>query len=205
MLFAVRTMLELQDRMNTKVHPEWREQGFEWYRAAWIECAELMDHAGYKWWKHADPDLEQIQLEVVDIWHFGMSALLAQCSDMDTLAREISTDLDEEPREAVASLLEATEALAEVCLTSQSFSTPAFLSLMRSSGLSFDQLYRMYVGKNVLNFFRQDHGYKEGSYVKVWGGREDNEHLSDLLATMDVADDDFAESLYKGLVALYPG
>jgi len=205
MLFAVRIMLDLQDRMNTKVHPEWREQGFEWYRAAWIECAELMDHAGYKWWKHADPDLEQIQLEVVDIWHFGMSALLAQGSDIDTLAREISTDLDEEPREAVASLLEATEALAEVCLTTQSFSTPAFLSLMRASGLSFDQLYRMYVGKNVLNFFRQDHGYKEGSYVKVWGGREDNEHLSGLLATMDVADDDFAESLYKGLVALYPG
>ena len=205
MLFAVRIMLDLQDRMNTKVHPEWREQGFEWYRAAWIECAELMDHAGYKWWKHADPDLEQIQLEVVDIWHFGMSAMLAKCSDMDTLAHEISTDLDEGPREAVASVLEATEALAEVCLTTQSFSTPAFLSLMRASGLSFDQLYRMYVGKNVLNFFRQDHGYKVGSYVKVWGGREDNEHLSDLLATMDVADDDFAESLYKGLVALYPG
>ena len=158
MLFAVRTMLDLQDRMNTKVHPEWREQGFEWYRAAWIECAELMDHAGYKWWKHADPDLEQIQLEVVDIWHFGMSALLAQCSDIDALAREISTDLDEKPGEAVGSLLEATEALAQACLTTQSFSTPTFLSLMRASGLSFEQLYRMYVGKNVLNFFRQDHG-----------------------------------------------
>lgn len=205
MLFAVRTMLDLQDLMNTKVHPEWREQGFEWYRAAWIECAELMDHAGYKWWKHADPDLEQIQLEVVDIWHFGMSALLSQCSDIDTLAREISIDLDEKPRETVGSLLEATEALAQACLTTQSFSTSAFLSLMRASGLSFEQLYRMYVGKNVLNFFRQDHGYKEGTYVKVWGGREDNEHLSDLLAAMDVTNDDFAESLYKGLVALYPG
>lgn len=205
MLFAVRTMLDLQDRMNTKVHPEWRVQGFEWYRAAWIECAELMDHAGYKWWKHADPDLEQIQLEVVDIWHFGMSALLAQCSDIDALAREISTDLDEKPREAVGSLLEATEALAQACLTTQSFSTSAFLCLMRASGLSFEQLYRMYVGKNVLNFFRQDHGYKEGSYVKVWDGREDNEHLSDLLAAMDVTDDDFAESVHQGLVALYPG
>ena len=205
MLFAVRTMLDLQDRMNTKVHPEWREQGFEWYRAAWIECAELMDHAGYKWWKHADPDLEQIQLEVVDIWHFGMSALLAQRSDIDALAREISTDLEAKPGEAVGSLLEATEALAQACLTTQSFSTSAFLSVMRASGLSFEQLYRMYVGKNVLNFFRQDHGYKEGTYVKVWGGREDNEHLSDLLAAMDVTDDEFAESVYKGLVALYPG
>ena len=78
MLTAVQTMLDLQDKMNTKVHPKWREQGYEWYRAAWIECAELMDHAGYKWWKHAEPDIEQIQLEVVDIWHFGMSALLVE-------------------------------------------------------------------------------------------------------------------------------
>ena len=69
---------------------------------------------------------------------------------------------------------------------------------------SFDQLYRMYVGKNVLNFFRQDHGYKEGTYVKVWGGREDNEHLSDLLAVMDVAEDDFAESAVQGSCGAIP-
>ena len=37
-------MLELQDLMNTRVHQEWRAQGFEWHRAIWIECAELMDH-----------------------------------------------------------------------------------------------------------------------------------------------------------------
>ena len=82
MLTAVKTMLSLQDQMNTKVHPQWRSQGFEWYRAAWIECGELMDHAGYKWWKHAEPELEQIQLEVVDIWHFGMSALIVSEEDL---------------------------------------------------------------------------------------------------------------------------
>lgn len=26
----------------------------------------------------------------------------------------------------------------------------------------------------MLNQFRQDHGYKEGTYKKVWGGKEDN-------------------------------
>jgi hypothetical protein len=35
-------------------------------------------------------------------------------------------------------------------------------------------LYRLYVGKNILNQFRQDHGYKEGSYIKIWNGVEDN-------------------------------
>ena len=204
MLTAVQTMLDLQDKMNTKVHPEWREQGYEWYRAAWIECAELMDHAGYKWWKHVEPDIEQIQLEVVDIWHFGMSALLVSNEGTEALASRIVADLSA-GSVANLSLLEASEALASACITSESFSTSAFLNLMRASDLSFDQLYRMYVGKNVLNFFRQDHGYKDGSYVKVWDGREDNEHLSDILSRLDAADAGFADAVYAGLEAAYPG
>lgn len=204
MLTAVLTMLDLQDKMNTKVHPNWREQGYEWYRAAWIECAELMDHAGYKWWKHAESDIEQIQLEVVDIWHFGMSALLVGNEDTEALAGIIVADLNA-TSDANLSLLEASEALASACITSESFSTPAFLNLMRASDLTFDQLYRMYVGKNVLNFFRQDHGYKDGSYVKVWNGREDNEHLSDILNGLDARDENFADAVYRGLNDRYPG
>ena len=204
MLTAVQTMLDLQDKMNTKVHPKWREQGYEWYRAAWIECAELMDHAGYKWWKHAEPDIEKIQLEVVDIWHFGMSALLVGNKDTDALAATIVEDLCAES-DASLSLLGASEALASVCIASESFSTSAFLNLMRASDLSFDQLYRMYVGKNVLNFFRQDHGYKDGSYVKVWDGREDNEHLSEILSLLDASDAGFAHAVYQGLSDSYPG
>ena len=203
MLTAVITMLDLQDKMNTKVHANWRTQGYEWYRAAWIECAELMDHAGYKWWKHAEPDIEQIQLEVVDIWHFGMSALLVGSEDNEALADDIVADLSAPPSSSM-SLLGASEALASACITSESFSTPDFLNLMRASDLTFDQLYRMYVGKNVLNFFRQDHGYKDGTYVKVWDGREDNEHLSDILSRLDPTDANFADAVYLGLSQAYP-
>ena len=53
----IQTMLELQNAMNAKVHADWREQGFEWYRAIWVECAELMDHYGWKWWKKQSPDI----------------------------------------------------------------------------------------------------------------------------------------------------
>lgn len=49
------TMLELQGDMNTKVHADWQQQNFEWYRAIWVECAELLDHYGWKWWKKTDP------------------------------------------------------------------------------------------------------------------------------------------------------
>ena len=51
--------------------------------------------------------------------------------------------------------------------------------------LPFDELFRLYVGKNVLNEFRQDHGYKSGTYLKTWAGREDNEHLIELLDEID--------------------
>ena len=40
------TMADMQDEHNVLVHPQWREQGFEFYRAMWLECAEMLDHFG---------------------------------------------------------------------------------------------------------------------------------------------------------------
>ena len=73
----IKEMLDLQNKINEKVHPHWREQNFEWYRAIWVECAELLDHYGWKWWKKQSPNQAQIELELVDIWHFGLSILLS--------------------------------------------------------------------------------------------------------------------------------
>jgi hypothetical protein len=79
-----------------------------------------------------------------------------------------------------------------------------FANLMFAVDMSFDELYRHYVGKNVLNFFRQDHGYKAGTYVKVWDGREDNEHLTEVLATVEIDAEDFPDQVYAALASRYP-
>jgi hypothetical protein len=71
-------------------------------------------------------------------------------------------------------------------------------------GMNIDDLYRGYVGKNTLNFFRQDHGYKDGSYIKVWNGKEDNEHLVDVVKNLDTEHAGFAKLVYQGLEARYP-
>ena len=97
----------------------------------------------------------------------------------------------------------ATEALAQHALETKGFSVPLFHTLMRACDLSADALYRHYVGKNVLNFFRQDHGYKDGTYVKEWQGREDNEHLSELLESLDTAAAGFPEAVYEALASRY--
>jgi len=201
---ALRTMLSMQDRMNTRVHPDWISQEFAWYRALWIECAELIEHYGYKWWKKQSPDLEQVQLEVIDIWHFGLSALFASGDSIDAMAAHIAAEVGDFQAEGLG-VREATEALALHALQSKGFSPARFWELMLASGLDFERLYSAYVGKNVLNFFRQDHGYQDGSYHKQWQGREDNEHLVEVLATLDSTASDYADRVYTALQARYPG
>ena len=75
-----------------------------------------------------------------------------------------------------------------------------FFDLVVMSGLDLESLYKLYVGKNILNQFRQDHGYKEGSYIKVWAGEEDNVIMKRILEeNSDIKPDE----LYKKLTKLY--
>jgi hypothetical protein len=195
-------MLEMQDAMNSKVNPAWRDAGNAWYRAIWTECAEMLDHYGWKWWKHQQHDMDQVRLEIVDIWHFAMSDLLVKASSVDEVADAIAGDLMQ-PEDA-PDIRAAIEMLALHTLQTKSANVPFFASLMQHAGMTFDDLYRMYVGKNVLNFFRQDHGYKDGSYIKSWNDREDNEHLADILTSLNPDSPTFAEDVYQSLEAAYP-
>jgi dimeric dUTPase (all-alpha-NTP-PPase superfamily) len=199
---ALINMLTLQDRMNSRVHEDWTQQGFEWYRATWIECGELIEHYGYKWWKKQEPDLEQVRLEIIDIWHFGMSALFLEGKGIEQIADEIDDEVKGYQPVGLG-IREATEALAMHSLQTRGFSPSCFWELMLSAGLDFNSLYSAYVGKNVLNFFRQDNGYKVGSYVKTWAGREDNEHLVELVAPLDKDAIDFADQVYRALAGRY--
>jgi dimeric dUTPase (all-alpha-NTP-PPase superfamily) len=194
-------MLEMQDAMNRRVHDDWIERDFEWYRALWIECGELIDHYGYKWWKKQTADMEQVQLEVIDIWHFGMS-MLFDGRNIEQIAEDLCKQLDTEAIPE-ADVLRAAEVLACHTLAKREFSIALFWSLLQAAQMSFDDLYRAYVGKNVLNFFRQDHGYQQGSYLKMWGDREDNEHLVELVAQLDQGATDFADQLYQALQSRY--
>jgi len=196
------TMAAMQDAHNTQVHPQWRQSGYAYYRAVWVECAELLDHFGWKWWKRQGSDLGQVKLEVVDIWHFGLSDLIRA----DTLNADTLRVLEIEPVENAEpeALRLAVERLALKTLEARAFALEAFAGVMRLLPLKFDELFRLYVGKNVLNRFRQDHGYKAGSYVKIWNGREDNEHLMELLSDLERPETAVAD-LYSRLQARFPG
>ena len=195
------TMLQLQGEMNTKVHNEWQEQEFEWYRAIWVECAELLDHYGWKWWKKQTPDVDQIALELVDIWHFGLSLLLLKGQSVDEIADQISVAFaDPQQGDDFAADLEG---FTEQTLATKDFDIGGFVKLMHGIKMDFETLYIGYIGKNVLNFFRQDNGYQDGSYQKQWGGIEDNEHLVEIVAQLDTGSATFKDDLYSRMQETY--
>ncbi len=200
-------MMQLQEAMNRLVHPAWRQQGYEWYRAVWMECAELVGHSGYQWWRDEPVNQVQRQLEVVDIWHFGLSALMEKQSTAE-LAPWLARQFADLPPLVAADVVECAESLAADSLRRRDFDMALFLVLLGAAELSPTALYQHYVGKNMLNRFRQDHGYRDGSYRKLWGGLEDNEHLAQILASLSAREAtaepaDFSASVYTELQRCY--
>ena len=205
------TMLTLQGQMNARVNPDWINAAYPYLRAVVVEGAEAMEHRGWKWWKKQQPDMEQLQMELVDIWHFTLSHILLEhagdkSKSLDFLMNSaaastivfdgqtcVINDLD------LISKLELNIGLA----VARRISIPLFAALLQDCNMDWKELYCQYVGKNVLNFFRQDHGYKEGSYRKIWNGREDNEHLVEIMATLSSDAADFQHQLYANLKDRY--
>ncbi|MRJ03174.1 MAG: dUTPase [Epsilonproteobacteria bacterium] len=200
-------MLQLQNDLNNRTNGlQWREgitqkgKVINWKRAIYMEGMELIDSFPWKHWKSIDsaPDYENMEIELVDIWHFLMSYLL-QHNPLGEAAQIIEEALGSRsdiriPRQwgaqenrALDSYLDPFEELIALALIKgdspelQRLLTEQFFKACDAVGLPFDTLYRLYIGKNALNQFRQDHGYREGSYRKIWGEREDNEVLQEIL------------------------
>lgn len=192
------SMLQLQLQLNDTTNGENWEAGvtkhgkkINWKRCIYMECAEMVDSFAWKHWKSiaAEPDYDNLQIEVVDVWHFVMSLALEyykrkNLGDMGELAKQIAEmpnyEVLCEPAikfESEALLLIQIEAVMRNALEINTSLTKLlfdFFELVRMSKLDIDTLYRLYVGKNILNRFRQDHGYQEGTYIKIWNGVEDN-------------------------------
>lgn len=205
------TMLTLQAQMNAKVNPDWVKAAYPYLRAVVVEGAEAMEHRGWKWWKKQDCDLQQLQMELVDIWHFTLSHILLehggdQQKSLNDLLQNDATD--SVPFDGHTYQIGQLDLIGKLELNiglaaARRISLPLFAALLHDCKMDWNELYCQYVGKNVLNFFRQDNGYKQGTYRKEWGGREDNEHLVEIMHQLDSSSADFQHQLYNNLKARY--
>ena len=208
-------MLSVQDTVNSNVDVNWKSKNREWYRAAWVETAELMDSFAYKWWKHQVNDYDNAKIEVIDIWHF----VLAKCIECNVTSDIIVQHWkDHKPTE---DLLVTIERLAFTLLKVK-FEGASIVSVVEVLSnicnhleLSLEDIYIYYIGKATLNNFRQNYGYKKGTYIKIWGPKnvdgdpvEDNEFLTiilkDYLGGKNIPDN-LQSIIYSRLKKDYPG
>lgn len=80
----------------------------------------------------------------------------------------------------------------------------SFFDLMHENKLDFNELYNLYIVKNTLNRFRQNHWYKNWHYIKDWNWKEDNEVAINLLKENKIESSqdlyDLLEKEYKKVI-----
>jgi len=201
----IQTMLELQQQLNDATNGLDWESGItknnkviDWRRCIHLELAELIESYPWKHWKNIDaqPDYENIKIETVDIWHFIMSEALRvykteSLGDIEKLAEDIvsmPTYQKFTTKQSVAALdnyeqIAVHEEMYRAIFCDKSIESiiAQFFKIASVANLGLDELYSLYIGKNILNQFRQDHGYKDGSYIKIWDGKEDNVIMQEIL------------------------
>lgn len=217
MLKQLKVMFELQNKLNNNTNGiDWRTgvtkdgKKINWYRCIYMESAEFIDSFQWKHWKNinCEPDIKNAKVELIDIWHFILSEMLLDGlidSKTDALYNYVIVPTYEratpyEHQDDIFSIMEliineATKPKPKIHMIAKNFFTAC-----AQLELSFNDLYKGYVGKNVLNQFRQDNGYKEGTYKKLWNGKEDNVIMMELL---NKAPSTTPEKLYEKLNKKY--
>lgn len=223
--------LATQNLLNQKLHDRWVIQGWDYGRAIWTEAAEAIGHMNVFWWKKGTYEQpltptqrEQLQMELVDILHFGLSLKMVEIHSIsewtvDLLAERIAIDLldgfvpvyEEEPPpwQAVdAHCAHRIEIVAKAGIGGK-FDVRAFGGACEAAGLTFESLFALYFSKVTLNKFRWRNGYNlpkddKHAYSKLWPTKEgklveDNEILVQVSKGMiGVLGDSLLDKVHSG-------
>ncbi len=219
-------MLKLQQELNDATNGFGWENGvtkngknIDWRRCIYLETAELVDSYPWKHWKNIDasPDYENIKIELVDIWHFIMSETLRiykveSLGSIEDIANMVCKMEGFEELKDESKTTESLNSYKQIALIEEMLKILfcnsdinsliiSFLNISSKLNLKLPELYKLYIGKNILNRFRQNNGYKDGSYIKIWNGREDNVVMQTIL---DNTNDIKPDELYQKLEEAYP-
>jgi hypothetical protein len=240
----LKEMLDYQFNLNTNTNGIFWINGItkdnrniNWQRTIYMEVSELIDSYPWKHWKYLNSNVDNInvKIELIDIWHFLMSALIElgfkeyeiQAQEVDKsfklfllsdeeilsiwkskILNEITEFLFEtynsifiKNKKEVKSFTNNEEAISTYenlllnsILSIKSEDYASKKSLLISSYIEFIQIiiankieniFLLYKGKLILNKFRQNNGYKDNTYKKIWFYNnkevEDNVVMFDLI------------------------
>lgn len=166
-------LMQMQDELNTYIHPEWKFQGFDWETAVNDECMEILGHLGWKWWKDktykqdvTKSNKAQIKLELIDILHFVISSEVEREAKLNLVVTDFNIQYAGSNDGAYETVKYIQKCLGMYGVNSGTLVN--LMNLMHKLDMTEVEILETYTQKYVLNKFRQDHGYKDGSYVKEW-------------------------------------
>ena len=225
----IQEFITLQTKLNELVHPLWHKQDYDWTQAALMEAVEAYDSLPWKWWKHQSLDKQNLQTELIDVFHFILSQSIEQdlinntnqtkqIFDTLTLVEPVFTELDKQitntnnPEDKITILKHSIKELIQNLATPDTDLLTTFLSWFAAytqTGLTLQDLQIAYLTKNTLNILRQELGYKEGTYQKIFDydldhkQLEDNQVMSLIQQTLDITDPQFANKLRQKFLEAY--
>ncbi len=211
-------MLTLQEELNIATNGSEYKLGFTEHgdKISWTRCIvmEAFELASFTKWRHWEDiegtiDWHNIQIEIIDILHFVLSYLL-QHVNIDDIIDDVvilsNYDISNFPD--VTSIRDESENLIYYTLMVQNnddidsknaahIILSKFFLLAQFAAIAFEDLYKIYVAKNRLNLFKQNNGYKEGTYSKIWGDKKDSEVMFEMLKDIqgDIDKNNFYEKL----------
>lgn len=190
-------IVELQHQFNKQVFEDYLKRGLNWNSAIIAESGELLDSLGYKWWKKQTPDMDNVKVEAIDLLHFVISEYVQNIGIDETIDRFNKYFTTDE-------IVKDTPLILLVdMLNYRDWERFEILKAMfEQLNMTNEDVYIAYIVKNCLNKFRQDNGYKDGSYIKDWNGKEDNVVAFELASNIGATENLFKE-LYNDLKKIY--
>ncbi|APV51406.1 hypothetical protein BWI17_17940 [Betaproteobacteria bacterium GR16-43] len=198
-----------QADFNAARDPDWLKAGWPFLRAAAVEGARALDRLDWKWWKREEGGNAAIGESLAAIWGHGLSHLLVERhGNFEELAKYLAWSSRHSPGNVrtVAGLSDPKgldlagrlDLLVGLCSVGR-FPLAVLADLFASCGVDWESLAAKHLGDLALRGFRLERNANECAVVAFGDGREDREHLCELLPHVDIHDEQACAKLRAAL------
>jgi len=196
-MVKIKELLILQNKLNTETNgPDWitgiskNERVINWDRCIHMEASEAIDSLSWKHWKdiNAKNNWDNLKIEVVDIFHFILSKIISDFGIeygeflfLEEYKKFKKLNFVSGQDNKIEEIIVVLERIQILSLNRLNILIEFFRLIDLIENFTLEDIEKLYIGKNCLNQFRQDNGYKNGTYIKIWNGKEDNVFMQNYL------------------------
>lgn len=213
-------LFDEQDLLNTSINSNWKQEALSFDLYTQVESIEGIQSFNFKHWKKDKNDFINAKMEFTDIVFFVMSSCLKEniTPDIFSYLYNVGFQTNTNKLLDVNCIIKLFQDICFYSLSNNLYNVIICLGYLANTlDIDLDTLFSKYISKKCLNVFRQDKGYKEGTYIKQWpsvldhGTVEDNVHLELILneplslSIIQDCPDELYTHLYTRLTETYPG